>query len=314
MGMFHKVQVGEKSITPIDWEMTPDMTFGTFESWGGRERLRNNDERIYYFFVDNWDDEPKLRLMERAVKHAKIIATIDAPPSMVKRCVANQGTASIFEQSYAIDDEIKNWLIKNVLDDGDTSLIIPSIDDVLIEEDMGPALPHLADVESDLERINFSTKNAIINDDQIEDVIKKHNFFDSYLNKEGHFENVLTDSGDGLTVTDHKTGLEWQKGGIDIASIRTMQKAIKEVNEKGFADHNDWRMPTMEEAMSLMENKANEKTIFLNPCFSKEQPFIFVAAQRKPGGYWYVDYKQGRAFWSSGTIPGGFGRLCRTAG
>ncbi len=104
MGMFHKVQVGEQSISPIDWEMSPDLTFGTFESWGGRERVRNNDECVYYFFIDNWGDEPKLRLMERAVKHAKIVATIDAPEPMIKSCVDNQGTSSIFEKSYAIDE------------------------------------------------------------------------------------------------------------------------------------------------------------------------------------------------------------------
>ncbi len=66
--------------------------------------------------------------------------------------------------------------------------------------------------------------------------------------------------------------------------------------------------------MSLMEPVKNNKDIYLNPCFSKEQPFIFVDAQRKPGGYWFVDFKQGRAFWSSGTIPGGFGRLVRSVG
>ena len=38
---------------------------------------------------------------------------------------------------------------------------------------------------------------------------------------------------------------------------------------------------------------------------------MFVEATRSPGGYWFVDFKQGRAYWSSGTIPGGFGRLCR---
>jgi hypothetical protein len=70
----------------------------------------------------------------------------------------------------------------------------------------------------------------------------------------------------------------------------------------------------MEEAMSLMEPLKNTKGVFLHPCFSKEQPFIFVAAQRKPGGCWFVDFKQGRAFWSSGTIPGGFGRLVRSIG
>jgi hypothetical protein len=70
-------------------------------------------------------------------------------------------------------------------------------------------------------------------------------------------------------------------------------------------------MPTVEEAMSLMETTPNEKGVYLPPCFSKEQPFIFVASRRKPTGYWFVDYMQGKMYWSSGTVPGGFCRLCR---
>lgn len=34
MGMFRKLKIGGKVTPAIDWEMTPDMTFGTFESWG----------------------------------------------------------------------------------------------------------------------------------------------------------------------------------------------------------------------------------------------------------------------------------------
>ncbi len=154
---------------------------------------------------------------------------------------------------------------------------------------------------------------AIINDDQIQPLIQKWNFFDSALNPEGNFSNSLVDNGDGATVYDERTGLSWQCTGLDIASIRTMQRNIEELNRKGFAGFHDWRMPTMEEAMSLMEPSMNGKGLYLNSCFSKDQPFIFVAAKRKPGGYWFVDYKQGRAFWSSGTIPGAFGRLCRKA-
>lgn len=311
MGMFHKVKVGDEHISPIDWEMNPDLTFGTFESWGGRERVRNNNEQVYYFFVDNWGDEPKLCLMERAVKHARIVATIKAPLTMVKNCVKGHGSSSLFEKSYAINDEIKQWLINNVLDDGDKSLIIPATEQQVVE-DMGLALPKREAVTGSIEQITLSSEESIINDDQIEGVIKKHNFFDNDLNPEGKFDNILVDNGDGQTVTDLKTGLMWQRGGLDISSIRSMNKSIDELNEKGFAGYNDWRMPTMEEAMSLMEQEANDKNIYLHPCFTKEQAFIFVAAQRKPGGYWFVDFKQGRAFWSSGTIPGGFGRLCRT--
>lgn len=310
MGMFHSIKVGDQQISPIDWEMSPDLTFGTFESWGGRERVRNNSERIYYFFVDNWGETPKLCLMERGVKHAKIVATVKAPLKMIENCVERQGKAALFERSYAINDEIRDWLIGNVLDGGNSSLIVPEYQRQAAE-DMGPALPKAGTVVGKIERTVLPFEDAIINDDQIENVIKQYNFFDNDLNPEGRFDNILVDNGDNATVTDLKTGLMWQRGGLDICSIRTMQREIKELNKKGFAGYNDWRLPTMEEAMSLLEPEKNDKSLYLHPCFTKLQAFVFVSAQRKPGGYWFVDFKQGRAFWSSGTIPGGFGRLCR---
>ena len=311
MGMFHKVKVGEKVISPIDWEMSPDLSFGTFESWGGRERVRNNSERVYYFFVDNWGEEPKLCLMERGVKHAKIMAEIVAPPGMIKKCVEMQGRSAIFEKSYAINDQIKDWLISNVLDDGDQNLVVPRID-LVAREEMGQDLPLIGESPFNGEIIHLPAEPGIINDGEITEVLEKWNFFDTECNPEGQFTNRFVAGDDPLILIDQKTSLMWQRGGLDIASIRTIQRGIVELNEQGFAGFNDWRLPTMEEAMSLMDPKKNQKGVYLAPAFSKEQPFIFVAAQRKPGGYWFVDYKQGRAFWSSGTIPGGFGRLVRT--
>jgi hypothetical protein len=311
MGMFHRVQIGQQVITPIDWEMTPDLSFGTFESWGGRERVRSNKECVYYFFIDNWGDEPKLCLMERAVKHARIMAVIKAPPDIVKKCVDGQGTSSRFEKSYAINEQIRNWLIDNVLDGGDSSLILP-IEDVVPTEDMGPALPAWSTASGREETTLLPALPRIINDDQIEGILKQWNFFDAELNPGGRFDNILGAATDPRVVIDHRTALMWQREGLDISSARMMQKKIDDINGQGFAGFSDWRLPTLEEAMSLMEKEVNSKGVHLHLCFSKEQPFIFVAAQRKPGGYWFVDYKQGRCFWSSGTIPGGFGRMVRS--
>ena len=92
---------------------------------------------------------------------------------------------------------------------------------------------------------------------------------------------------DENTIVDQRTSLMWQREGIDIGSIRSIQRNLEILNKDVFAGHSDWRLPTMEEAMSLMEPVKNNKDVFLQPCFSKEQPFIFVAAQRKPGGYWF---------------------------
>ncbi len=309
MGMYHQVKVGQETITPIDWEMSPDLTFGTYESWGGRERVRNNDEMVYYFFIDNWGDKPKLCLMERAVKHAKVLAEVTAPKEMIEDCVNSHGKVALFERSYPINSKIRDWLIDNVLDGGNEELVIPLENDSEIEY-MGETLPVFKNLEALKKVAPLPSEASIINDDEIAGLIKKWGFFDADLNPEGQFENDFAGFGSEVVI-DRKTGLMWQRGGIDIMSQRSMLRAIEELNKEGLAGFNDWRQPTMEEAMSLMASAENEKGVHLNPCFSKEQPFIFVAAQRKPGGYWYVDYKQGRAFWSSGTIPGGFGRLVR---
>ncbi|BHH84554.1 Lcl C-terminal domain-containing protein [Desulforhopalus sp. 52FAK] len=311
MGMFHKLKVGDQTISPIDWEMDPALSFGTFESWGGRERVRNNDECVYYFFVDNWGETPKLCLMERAVKHAKIMAEIKAPVNIIKDCVEGQGTSSIFEKSYAINETIKQWLIDNVLDNGDSNLVVPEVVEKYVE-DMGAQLPDVTCTEYKGETVALPVEAKIITDDEIEPLIKKWDFFDRELNPEGRFENSLAVSGNEEIVVDLRTNLMWQAGGIDIGSTRHIQREIEKLNKAGYGGFSDWRLPTMEEAMSLMEPVKNKKDIYLNPCFSKEQPFVFVDAQRKPGGYWFVDFKQGRAFWSSGTIPGGFGRLVRS--
>lgn len=311
MGMFHKLKVGDQTISPIDWEMDPALAFGTFESWGGRERVRNNDECVYYFFVDNWGETPKLCLMERAVKHAKVMAEIKAPVEIIRDCVKGQGTSSIFEKSYAINETIKQWLIDNVLDNGDSKLVIP---EVVVEhvEDMGAQLPDFEYSQYTGDTVLLPSDPRIITDEEIGPLIKKWNFFDREVNPTGAFENALVSTPHKEIVVDLRTGLMWQTGSIDIGSIRHMQRMIAEMNKAGFGGYTDWRLPTMEEAMSLMEPVKNEKDVYLHRCFSKEQPFIFVDAQRKPGGYWFVDFKQGRAFWSSGTIPGGFGRLVRS--
>jgi hypothetical protein len=103
----------------------------------------------------------------------------------------------------------------------------------------------------------------------------------------------------------------WQRSGLDLCSSQSMKGNIERLNKNGHAGYHDWRMPSIEEAMSLLETAPNIKGVHLHCCFSKKQPFIFVAARRKPTGYWFVDFNQGKIYWSSGTVPGGYSRLCR---
>ncbi len=307
MGMFALLDLKDGQV--VDWEMCPEYTFGTFESWGGKERIRSKKERIYYFFIDAWEDVPRLCLMERGIKHARVVAEIVAPEKMVRNCVDEQGKVALYERTYGINEELKAWLRQNIIDAKDSSLIIPVPEEE--KEGLGEScLPDVNDPHPEVQPIALPHGPEELTEEDIVSLVNEYNLVDHERNPGGTFTNVLVDNGDGKTVTDLVTGLMWQRGGSDIMSHRSMRKVLEKMNVEGFAGYHDWCFPSMAEALSLMEQeKSNDQ--FLHPCFSTEQPFIFVDAVRKPGGYWFVDYKYGRAFWSSGTIPGGFGRFCR---
>ena len=314
MGLFEQVGIGNESgQAAIDWEITPALTFTIFESWGSKERVvRSKSERYYYFFIDNWEPPAKVCLMERGIKYARVLAEIDAPADLVSACIRAQGEKSGLDKCYAVDEALKQWLIDNVVE-GDGRYVRP-VALVSDHEELETGLPTTDDEVAPPRRVALPAQSRVVAEDELAAVAREYNFFEATINPGGGFENCLVDNGDGLTVTDLVTGLMWQRQGCDITSIRNMKQYVESSNANRFAGHEGWRLPTLEEAWSLMETEKNAKDLYLHPCFSKQQPFIFLAAQRQPGGYWFMDYKQGRVFWASGTIPGGFGRLCRTAG
>jgi len=309
MGLADKLGISGQHLA-IDWDLTPSDTFAIFESWGGRERIRNNAERHYYFYIDNWTSPAKLYLMERGVKHAKILARIDCPQEMIERAVAKQGK-SMSDQSYAIDGRIKQWLMEKIIQAEELDRVLPVAEHVE-KESLETNLPAKGQKLAKGAGIVLRSAGRVVSEDEVPSLVKAHNFFDSQHNPAGAFGNALVDNGDALTVIDQKTGLMWQRGGCDLTTVRNVKKYVDDLNAKRFAGYSDWRLPTMEEALSLLERRENDKGIHLHPCFSKEQPFVFLADQRKPGGYWFIDFKQATVFWASGTIPGGFGRVCRS--
>ncbi|MFU8819674.1 MAG: DUF1566 domain-containing protein [Desulfurivibrio sp.] len=310
MGLREKLGADAPAEIGIDWDITPADTFGIFESWGGKVRVRNRSERYYYFYIDGWVEPPRLLFMERGIKHAKVMARIMAPQEMIDACVAAQGRGML-DKSYAIDEALKSWLTANVLEGGDPALVAPYAEENN-EESLVTDLPRRDDRHPALEKAALRHDPAFIAEDEVAGIIKKFNFHDSQRNPGGDFQCYLVDNGDDLTVSELRSGVMWQRGGCDITNHRNVAAYIKSLNEQKFAGFADWRLPTMEEGLALLGPTCNEKGLLISPSFSKEQPFIFLADERKPGGYWFIDFKQGTVFWASGTIPGAFGRACRS--
>lgn len=313
MGLFQKLGFTSAVTPSIDWDLHPAETFAIFESWGGKTRITNKTERFYYFFINLWEKPATLCLMERGIKFARVLARIDAPQDLIDKATAGQGKTMGMDKHYGINDTLKNWLKKYVVDSDDDSRVIP-LEVTREVESMDSGLPgYDTPLPATMNRTSLDNSTVSVLEQEVGDLVRKGNFYDSQHNPTGCFENFLVDNKDNLTVTDKVTGLMWQRGGADITSLRKMLAYVKKCNAEKFGGYDDWRLPSMEEALSLLEQQQNDKGLYLHPCFSKEQPFIFLAEKREPGGYWFCDFKQGTLFWASGTIPGGFGRLCRNA-
>ena len=309
ISFFNKLGI-DPTQASIDWDLKPAETFGIFESWGGKERVKNKNDRFYYFYIDNWQPPARLNLMERGIKYARILARIEAPQELIDNCIAAQGKSTTLDASYSIDDAMKLWLQENVVDGGDGSLVIPI--QIEEEDDMrDTGLSGSGDPVPELHPRPLRSAPMAFKEDKIEELVRNSGLFERRYNPEGNDNNYFVDNGDGLTVSDLTTNLMWQRSGSDINSIKSIQKWVGELNRENFAGHNDWRLPTFEEALSLAIKTKNHKELYLRPCFSAAQPFVFTTDKRDPGGHWFVDFAQARVFWASGFNPGGFGRVCR---
>ena len=83
----------------------------------------------------------------------------------------------------------------------------------------------------------------------------------------------FVNNGDG-TVTDGETNLVWQK---DPASERITwpeaQQYVDQLNAESFAGHNDWRLPSNKELLTLMLSRENNKRLFIDPIFGSQRCF-----------------------------------------
>jgi len=115
------------------------------------------------------------------------------------------------------------------------------------------------------------------------------------------------DSGKGIThqyesferkgvklVIDHATGLTWQQDCRGkYLSFKDTEAYIQEMNVENYGGNNDWRLPTLEEAMSLMEREKKDGDLYIDPVFDRTQWWIRTADLESAGRVWVVTYGYG---------------------
>jgi hypothetical protein len=121
---------------------------------------------------------------------------------------------------------------------------------------------------------------ASLSNAQIDAMLTKFDFYDKARNAGGkgiphRYEPQAI--GEATLVLDRATGLMWQKAGSDEAMpLADADAYIKRLNAQKFAGFADWRLPTLEEAMTLMEPKASDK-MYIAPQFKRGINFIWTA-------------------------------------
>ena len=124
-------------------------------------------------------------------------------------------------------------------------------------------------------------------------MIKKQGYFDSRLNKtakgiKNDFD--VRDIDSDRVIYDAATKLTWQGG--NQFSARTWEDAKAYVDTLIYAGFEDWRLPSLEEAMSLMEPSANEKGRYIDVRFN-DTPWIWTADQYDASSAWVVYFGVG---------------------
>jgi len=134
-------------------------------------------------------------------------------------------------------------------------------------------------------KTSFRRQATDLSGADVKKMLKKHDFFDSYDFEKGRgfknqFEEMML-KGEKVII-DQASGLMWQQSGSDASiTFEAAEVYIKELNKQQFAGFNDWRLPTLEEAMSLMEPKKNKANLYIDKRFDSKHTWIWTADSDK---------------------------------
>jgi len=100
----------------------------------------------------------------------------------------------------------------------------------------------------------------------------------------------------GQVVLDRATGLLWQQSGSEDVTYSTAHDYIKGLNLKNFSGHNEWKLPTLEEAMTLMEPEGKNNNLHIDSIFDSKQHALWTADKLDVGFAWIVDFTTSRCY------------------
>lgn len=116
-------------------------------------------------------------------------------------------------------------------------------------------------------------------------------------------QNRFEPRADG-TIADHATGLIWQQSGSRYPlSWQLAIGTIKELNRNRFAGRSQWRLPTIDELITLLRPKQQAVDLCIAPLFDQRQRWIWSSDRRSFAAAYYVDMELGFVGWQDFSAP-----------
>ncbi|MBD3343052.1 MAG: TIR domain-containing protein [Candidatus Lokiarchaeota archaeon] len=251
--------------------------------------------------------------IEKAIKESHYYLLLLSSHSMTKRGFIQKEMRIAYEMlEQCSEDDI--YLIPIRLDDCEPSLKLSDIHyiDLFPESEYQSGLKKILKVVSPGTFIIRNEPRELSTAD-VAELLKLHDFYDRDRNPMGKgikHQYVVKKINADTVVIDETTELMWQHGGSSKAlSLEDAKNWINILNKKVFAGCSDWRLPTLEEAMSLMEPEKKKdalhtdpmlyitQNLFIDSVFDKAQGWIWtsdiVSDLMKVSGAWVVGFGDG---------------------
>ena len=102
----------------------------------------------------------------------------------------------------------------------------------------------------------------------------------------------------GLSLTDRASGLTWQTGGTPFAlDWHSAWDYIDQLNHEGYSGRSDWRLPTIEELITLLQPNPTGHEHCLPPVFESRPLRLWSSDRRAFTSAWYVNLELGFVAW-----------------
>ncbi|MFQ5641222.1 MAG: DUF1566 domain-containing protein [bacterium] len=148
--------------------------------------------------------------------------------------------------------------------------------------------------------------------DEVGRMVRDYDFVDTHQNRSGkgidHYYQTVSDD---KVVYDALTGLYWQQSGSsEPMTYAKAARTITDLNTKAFAGYSDWRLPTLEEAMSLMTPNKNNAGLHIDAVFDGRQRWIWTSDKLSASSVWVVFFGNGVCY-GNHVVYGNFVRAVR---